>query len=180
MERARWALLVLVALVLAPVPLVVTAVPAQACSCVELTPEEVWDSADVVVVGHVTDRRGDPDGFDELSYEVRVSTVYRGSVSEVLTFTAHASSGACGWLTDPSDDDRVLILTEIDGELSTNICTMSQATPIPDAYVGTDYPPEGGGSGLPAGGTWTPLWLGLGLGVVVLGGLWLVLRRPLR
>lgn len=172
-------MLLLVALVLAPVPLVVTAGPAHACTCMELTSDGVWDSADAVVVGEITDRQGDPDDFDELSYEVRVSSVYRGSVTEVITFTAHPDGAACGFVMDVGESE-LLVLHEVEGEFSTNICTMSQATPIPDGYVGTEQPPDAGGTGLPAESTWAPLWFGLGLGVVVLGGLWLVLRRPLR
>lgn len=184
MTRNRLLLLVLAALVLAPVPVMVTATPAHACSCQELTSDEVWEDADVVVVGTVTDRQGDPDGFEELTYEIAVSSIYKGTTSSVLTFRAHVDGAACGLLFEVDEGERVFVLHESEGDLITNVCTMSQATPVPDDYVGTEQPPattdDDGGAAPTASSSWVPLWLGLGLGVVVLAGLWLLLRRPLR
>lgn len=186
MTRVRVVLLVLAALVLAPVPMVVTATPAHACSCQEMTSDEVWDSADVIVVGTVTDRQGDPEGIDDLTYEIAVSSIYTGTTSSTLTFAAPVDSAACGLTFDVGDPEQVFVLHEDEGDLMTNVCTMSQVTPVPDDYVGTDQPPATTGAdddtGTDATGaqSWAPLWIGLGLGVVVLAGLWLVLRRPLR
>lgn len=190
MSRVRILVLVLLALVLAPVPLVATTAPAHACSCHELTSDEVWERADVVVVGTVTDRQGDPDGFEELTYELSVSAVYKGTTRSALTFHAHADGAACGLLFDVDDSERVFVLHEYEGDLITNVCTMSQATPIPDDYVGTEQPPatteppsgadDDDATRTGAAGSWAPLWLGLGLGALVLAALWLVLRRPLR
>lgn len=189
-------LFAVLALVLAPVPLVVTAAPAHACSCVDSTPEEIWERSTHVVVGSIIDRDGEPEGPDDLTYTVQVTAVYKGSVPEVTTFVSSAYGDACGWLAEVGDTVDVLVLHENDGELLTNMCVMEQATPIPAEYVGDEYPPEGGGAdpsgddgSAPPGGSdgetppaSGPPWLAIALGsaVLVLGIGWLGLRRPLR
>lgn len=182
-RRPAPVLLLLLAMLLAPVPWVVSAPPAAACSCIDATPEETWANADVVVVAAITDRQ-ESDG--QFLYTARVSAVYVGEATESLRFTTESAGEACGWDVEPSDDERIIVLN--DGGpgigLRTSSCTMYAAQPIPDDYVGTErtLDPTTGAEAEevdPTRQPWWPLWVGLGSGVLVLLALWLVLRRPL-
>lgn len=194
----RLLLVPLVALVLGGGLTVVLAPPAAACSCADLGSDEMWAEADVVVSGRLVDRQGEPETGDRIVYEVAVTSVYKGDATEVLTFTTESYGTACGWHPELSDDDQVIVLSDVpDLGLTTSTCSMYAALPVPDSYVGTEVPPAPGGTGIdpdpgdpapgvdddaPPGGEtgWWLLWVALAAGAAVLTTAWLVLRRPLR
>ena len=90
---------------------------AYACSCVQSSPRDFFDRADVVVEGTVTDADGSGlTGAGTTRYLVEVDGVFKGEATERLTFGSASSSAACGLEGVEVDKRTVFFLSWSDGE----------------------------------------------------------------
>lgn len=165
--RTTTALMLLLGGVVAGV--VVSAAPAQACSCAMLGPQQRLDAADAVFIGDVVARKGKgvwegPSGVfvgGTFTYTIAVDRVFKGDVAATQQVVASPDSPACG-ITLP-DHGSVIIYGLAGGDISpggvgklapdqyrTTLCSGSKkATQAPASY-GQGWPPEGAA---PAPGT---------------------------
>lgn len=105
------------------------AVPASvacACSCAELTTKQALQRSDVVFEGDVIARTPatTSSSMDPIAYTIRVSRVYKGSVSAQALVTSEASEASCGVQLE----GRVLVFARGPSyALTTTLCS----TPLP-------------------------------------------------
>ena len=122
--------------------------PCAACSCVEATPEEYAEDADVVFTGVVKEIiGGDADdgveGDDELRVRFRVKRVYKGQVRRFTRVRTNESGSLCGY---PFDEGKkyTVFATRADGKLWAGSCEGTKKGEIdPAKYgLGEGYPPK--------------------------------------
>ncbi len=165
MRRIARALLVVTLL---PVALVVTASPAAACSCAEVSDEEYVELADVVFLGEFVDYEfeQDPDGdgrwsdLDPAVWTFEVADVYKGTAFEKQRVLSPNDGSACG-LEIPRQGSYYVFARRNaygefpvgDGELAAFLCdgTRSADHGIDVELVASD--PEPGASPTPATST---------------------------
>lgn len=138
----------LVVVVLAFSTVAAAAAPCAACSCIQQTPKEQAESADVVFTGVVKEIVGaDPDdgveGDDELTVRFRVKRAYKGQVQRFTRVRTNESDAACGY---PFAEGRkyTVFAWRDEGKLFTGLCTgTTQGEINPAMYgLGEGYPPK--------------------------------------
>ncbi len=138
MRRAAGLLL---ALLLAVPVLLVSAVPAHACSCVKAGPTKYVKWADVVFTGTVEDSAAD----DTIRVaRIAVDEVYKGSVRARTDVTTSAQGPACG--VDLVPGSEVIVFGSLEGSsVATSTCAGS-GTRLHERHpaLGTGSPPEPG------------------------------------
>lgn len=108
-----WAALMMVGLWVVPAP------TASACSCAAQPFAELMRSADVVVIGTVTDTLGSD---SERRFAVRVDAVHRGNVRERVVVKSFGNEGGCG--TSLPEGRRMLLLADREKrDLVTTLCS---------------------------------------------------------
>lgn len=160
---------------------VLPAAPSSACSCVQGTPQEYVDSADVVVLGTVTDRQGPPlrpvmSSGDPATYTVQVEQVFKGDVPPTAYVLSADSGASCG-LEGVEEGGRYVVFADRSGgELWASLCggTAPADPRLLDEVVAASGPPQAPDPRAeptirPTAGA------GLALPVAVAGGLALVL-----
>ena len=112
----------LVALVLACSGLVLTSLPAHACSCVHQTVKQQAKAADAVFRGVVT-KAPKPGKKDQVrTYSVTVDRVYSGSlVTDSVEVTSAVHSATCG-ITLDADKRYIFFARERGAQLKVNLC----------------------------------------------------------
>lgn len=188
------ALRLLLAGVLGALSLVVlTTSPSFACSCVQASPAEHVDAADVVVLGTVVDRQGPPlrpvmSSGDPATYTVEVERVFKGVVRPTVHVLSADSGASCG--LEAEEGRRYMVFADrTRGELWAGLCG-GTATADPQLVAEVeeaagpprDPDPRAEPTVRPTAGAGlaVPLAAASGLGLVLLGGvLWLrlLLRR---
>lgn len=87
----------LVTLLVAMGFVLVSEVPASACSCAVATLTQQAHRADAVFTGEVTQVvPGDPAASAQTRYDISVETVYKGTVSAQTTVVSASQTAACG------------------------------------------------------------------------------------
>jgi hypothetical protein len=91
---------------------------AYACSCVQSTPRDYFERAEVVVAGRVVDRSaasGGPFGAgDTVRYLLEVDQVFKGKATERLELVSGVSGAGCGLESVAVDDRGVFFLYRAD------------------------------------------------------------------
>lgn len=189
----RWIVLLLFALVLAPVPLVVTATAASACSCAFDEPADFVGLADVVVTGTLSgpERSGLALRSDDaVWYTVIVDEVFQGEATDTMVFASAASGASCGLENIESGARYVVFLTDgsdqqphVSDGLAASLCGGTQpydgTGPVADALadLGGEPPQPGTTGSVPvSSGSMQPWLLGAGLALVAAGAALLVVR----
>jgi len=189
----RWIVLLLFALVLAPVPVLVNATAASACSCAFDEPADFVGLADVVVTGTLSgpERSGIIRRTDEpVWYTVAVDDVYQGEATDTMVFSSAASGASCGLENIDSGGRYVVFLTDgsdqephVSDGLTANLCGGTQpydgTGPVADvlADLGAEPPQPGTTGSVPVtSGSAQPWLLGAGLALVAAGAALLVVR----
>jgi hypothetical protein len=121
---------VVVALALVPVPVLVAATPASACTCYEDPGVQAsFDAADVVVSGTMSAVRV-ASGDDGDTHEIAVATVHKGESAATLRYLTPGDDVGCGFW--PSVGTEVLVFLR-DGESgpSTYLCAGNRTGSLP-------------------------------------------------
>ncbi len=93
--------------------------PAWACSCVQISPKDMMEKADVVFVGEVVSREKAPEyGW---RYTFKVQRKYKGVTAATLTVATGLGGGDCGFDV-PSGTRMFVYASQREGSLTTNIC----------------------------------------------------------
>ncbi len=109
----------LVVLLLALSGVVLTQLPAQACSCVSQDVPAKVKGATAVLLGTVTDR---VQATDKVTYQVAVEKVFKGSAATTVTLSTGAQSSACG-LDNLVAERRYVVFGTVQGEvIEVNSC----------------------------------------------------------
>ena len=148
----------LVLLVLAFTGVVVSQVPAHACSCVAQTFKDQSAAADAVFTGSV-DSVSEPSG-SEVTYEVTADRAYKGELpGRSVTVTSRTDSASCGLGDLETDRPHVFLVARSGDSFSADSCSgtapvsakvderltrlLGRGTPVPESP--------------PASATYTPL-----------------------
>jgi hypothetical protein len=140
--------------------LLARAAPAQACSCLPMSPDEAYANADGVFSGTVQAVNAPAaggGGMEPVTVELAVQTLWKGPVPATLTLQTPADSAACGYPFETGTG--YLVYAYHEGAIwTTNLCTrtavLTQAgedlvalgpgTPVAPAAT----PPTGGRPGV--------------------------------
>lgn len=108
--------------------------PALACSCSQVTPEDLVKRTPVVLSGRVVDaQRSRPPGigYDLVTATVEVSERWKGEVPERVAVHGHGASSMCGWSHFPAGEPLTILARsqatsgDWPGGLWTDYCSMS-------------------------------------------------------
>lgn len=119
--RLRAGTQALVMLLLALTGVVLTSMPAHACSCVRQTFKDQSTAADVVFTG-VVDAVSAPSG-GAVSYDITADRVFKGELTyPVVTVTSPAGGAACGLGDLPADRPYVFLVAQAGSTFSADSC----------------------------------------------------------
>lgn len=152
--------------------LVGVAGPAGACSCALLEPTQLLEFAPIAFVGTVTGVTPVGTRSGSVSYAFEVETVLAGEVPTVATVTTAGSSAGCGFEAALGTRMAVFATDEGDGELSSGLCSTTDAD-LAIKELGPGSPPTGVGVSGPGAVAldWQAVWMGAG-GLLVVVGVW--------
>lgn len=161
----------LLAALVTPALVALSATQALACSCIPPGPDKVAvKDADAVFSGTVADIEDGVDiGFDNVTWSFAVDSVYKGAeVTEDQDVTSQTQSAACGLIF--KEEKRYAIFAyENKGKLVTNVCTntrpLAEGEDLKLETIATFEETEGRGPGgtevdLEKTGGWDPLAVG--------------------
>ena len=149
---------------------------AQACSCVQATPAESADRAELIFLGTVgetalTNRGRTVSSADPVRVTFDVQTVYKGEADATLTLETARDSASCGYAFQVGGS-YLVYARAVDGKLTTDLCSGTK----PEFEATADLTFLGGGTVVGnLSGTGFPAWIGIvlatGVGALLLAGL---------
>ena len=178
----------LLAALVTPALVVLSATQALACSCIPQRPDPVaLKDATAVFSGTVAEvEEGVDVGFDRVTWTFAVEQVFKGDVSELQEVTSHTQSAACGLVF--KEEKRYVVFAydgddelASDEQLSTNSCMNTrplgqneelEMKPVAD-FVSESPPPAAAPTEDESSG-WDPIVVGSLVMVALVGVLTLV------
>jgi MYXO-CTERM domain-containing protein len=134
--------------------LVLSAVPAAACSCAPIDDDGAFDGADVVFVGELIDYEPPPraevmTSADPATWTFGVGEVFKGEAMAVQDVQSAVSGATCG-LELPREHATVLVFANHagggvdggDGHLEANLCGGTRLLDAPAAFAEAGRPPN--------------------------------------
>lgn len=117
--------LVAATLILGAAAVATSDVPAQACSCVQISDQESLESADVVFEGVATSRSESSGGEHTGSYvwTFDVDRLFKGQVTDPQDVSAGASGSSCGVSFELQTAYRVYASRSESSSLTTHLCS---------------------------------------------------------
>lgn len=98
--------------------------PAFACSCMDMTDEQVVEEVDLVAEITLTRRHLLPGEYGETSYDATVHRVWKGEERPAIVFTTHEQTTACGLGRMPIGEKVRVWGHGADGSYSSSWCTL--------------------------------------------------------
>jgi hypothetical protein len=134
--------------------LVLSAVPAAACSCAPIDDEGAFDAADVVFVGELIDYEPPPraevmSSADPATWTFGVGEVFKGEAMAVQDVLSAVSGATCG-LELPREHATVLVFANHpaggadggNGDLEASLCGGTRLGDAPAAFAEVGRPPK--------------------------------------
>ena len=130
------------------------AVPAHACSCVQVTDDAAFEGSDLVFTGRLVTRKDTPAGLggslssgDRAVLTFAVDRVFKGQVSARQRVSTSRDGASCGW--ELAGEGPFLVFAQGAGaSVSTSLCSGNRAGAAPAAW-GDGAAPVAGQTGPP-------------------------------